>query len=250
MSDHRSSVSRRVRELGAQIRSHGLRGGVRYFTERVPGYTAYRWHLFNEWRADRSFGIETRREVALGSLDLSSARHADSAWYQATPYPAIRKSIEALPMDSFGDYTFVDLGCGKGRALVLAGAAGFGSVVGVELDPVMVTSARDNLARARARGKIASSAEVLTTDAASLDFPDAPLVLFLHNPFGEATMREVVASLNTSWARRPRPIFVIYYNAVHNALFDPSDWDIAARYPSDGFTIYEHRQAPEGTGTA
>jgi SAM-dependent methyltransferase len=251
----RSRLRGRLRALRDQVRDHGLRAGARYLLERARGYTAYRWHLFNEWRADRSFGIETRRTIGLDGLELSSARHADSVLYQATPYPAIRKAIASLPPVPLGGYTFVDLGCGKGRALVVAGAAGFGRVVGVELDAGLAAKARDNLSRAARRGSLRSSTEVLMIDAANLVPPEGPLVVYLHNPFGEETLRDVVSALDASWREQPRPILAVYYNPVHDALFDPTSWEAVARHPSDGFNIYAHRSgavpsAPEAVPTA
>ena len=254
MSQGRGPRARsRIRALRVEVRAHGLRAGVPYLTQRVRGYTAYRWHLVNEWRMDRAFGIETRRVIDLDALDLSSARHRESVLYQATPYPAIRKAIDALPIGAKDAYTFVDVGCGKGRALVVAAAAGFGRVVGVELDPELAATARDNLARATRRGAIASATEVVATDASGLVPPDGPLVIYLHNPFGVETLRDVVSALDSSWADDPRHILVVYYNPVHDDLFTSGPWDIVERHPSDGFNVYEHQGAgealpsPEGT---
>lgn len=246
MSQGRGPRARgRIHALRQEIREHGLRAGVPYLTQRVRGYTGHRWHLLNEWRMDRAFGIETRRVIALDALDLSTARHADSVLYQATPYAAIRKSIDALPIDDLEAYTLLDLGCGKGRALVVAAAAGFGRVVGVELDPELAQKARDNLAQATRGGRIKAQTEIVATDASELVPPDGPLVIYLHNPFGEATLRDVVSALDASWATDPRPILVVYYNPVHDELFTSGPWTTAVRRPSDGFNVYRH-QGVEG----
>ncbi len=53
-------------------------------------------------------------------------------------------------------------------------------------------------------------------------FPVDPLVVFLFNPFGAATMTRVVANLERTLAEHPRPIYVIYANPLHADLFERS----------------------------
>jgi SAM-dependent methyltransferase len=53
-----------------------------------------------------------------------------------------------LPSD-LDDYTFVDVGCGGGRALLLAWRLGFHKLIGIELLPSFVWLARRNSERYR-----------------------------------------------------------------------------------------------------
>jgi SAM-dependent methyltransferase len=117
-------------------------------------------------------------------------------------------------------YTFVDLGCGKGRALVLASEMGFRRVVGVEIDPALAEAARRNAAALRARFPGRVPIEVLHADAAAFRFPPEPLVVFLNHPFWGPVMRRVAARLAASLAEVPREAVVVYLNPVQPGIFD------------------------------
>ena len=82
--------------------------------------------------------------------------------------------------------TFVDIGAGRGRALFLAAEYGFSWVLGVELDAEHHRLAAANLARYRgARG---AAIQLVHGDAAAVELPAAPLVVFVYNPFGREPM--------------------------------------------------------------
>jgi predicted RNA methylase len=86
-------------------------------------------------------------------------------------------------------FTFVDLGCGKGRGLLLAGLEGRAGACAV---------ARKNLKRMKLSG------QVIIVDAATYSFRDEPTVVFLYNPFGKTVLRRVVEQMRKVRAPRTR----------------------------------------------
>jgi SAM-dependent methyltransferase len=106
--------------------------------------------------------------------------------------------------------TFVDFGCGKGRAVLLAGEHPFRAVVGVEFSPELVEVARRNLRNCRGFAHVCCNMEVVCMDAARYEIPAGPLVLYFYNPFMEEVMQAVIERLRESLARDPRPVVVIY----------------------------------------
>jgi hypothetical protein len=98
---------------------------------------------------DLEFGVRTSGLIAgryLGSGQRSD-RHI-TAYYAIAPsvFQGIlvrwRRCRPAAPIDA---YTFIDLGAGMGRGLLLASAYPFRSVFGVELHPTLARIARRNL---------------------------------------------------------------------------------------------------------
>jgi tRNA1(Val) A37 N6-methylase TrmN6 len=95
-------------------------------------------------------------------------------------------------------YTFVDVGAGKGRALLLASELAFRRVIGVELNEDLALIAQRNIAAwsriTHPRGKI----RVMHRDAANFRWPRAPLLVYLNNPFDcdlvEQLADQIVAS--------------------------------------------------------
>ncbi len=166
-----------------------------------------------ERRFDVQYGVETR-----GSLRVrDGSSHGDSFKYTGANPAAFRSLVAHLGADP-RSLTFVDVGCGKGKTFVLADEAGFARLVGVELNPELAATARRNLAARGIRG------EVVEGDAAHFAFPDAPLFVFLFNPFGVATLRAVLEELRRSQVVNPRPVFLGYQNPIRGAL------DVAAGF--------------------
>ena len=122
-----------------------------------------------------------------------------------------RRALSRLDVP-FSNYTFVDYGAGKGKALMLACEYPFRRIVGVECLPVLCEAARANLARhplARARG----DAVVATcADARAWDPPIEPLVCFFFNPFDATVWRVVLRRLARHHAEYRLPIHIVYVN--------------------------------------
>jgi SAM-dependent methyltransferase len=110
-------------------------------------------------------------------------------------------------------FTFVDLGCGKGRALIMASELKFRRIIGVEIVPDLADIARANLAR------LGVAAEVRTMDAMLFVFPPGPVVLFLYNPFVATVIEAVIANLRTA---NIRELFILYKNPRCGSLLDAS----------------------------
>lgn len=117
-------------------------------------------------------------------------------------------------------YTFLDLGCGKGRVLVLASGIGFRRVIGIEINPALSEIAKQNAAQVRARFPERAPIEVVLDDAAAMRFPQEPLVIFLNHPFWVPVMRQVSSSLAMSLTQAPREAFILYVNPVLSEVFD------------------------------
>jgi SAM-dependent methyltransferase len=156
---------------------------------------------------DLRYGIQTDGHNHPPSV-YHRFKHSDGYRYEPIRIQWFTKAIQALPIQP-RDYSFIDLGCGKGRALILAREMGFGSIVGVELIPRLAAFARRNAIRA------GGAIEVKTQDAARFaDYP-SHLVLYLFNPFGHKTMQNVIDNLVASKAR---DVWVVYLCGSHCCL--------------------------------
>jgi predicted RNA methylase len=183
-----------------------------------------------KYYVDRRLGIDTRGPSRLSDRTTSSAEHTDCNPYEACPARPFLRLMKSLPLDSPAGYTFIDLGCGKGLALVLAAKYGFGRIVGVDLDPDLLESARVNV---RFSGHMdAGSVELTRKDAMRYTFPSEPSVIFLFNPFGEQTMRAVARNIQQSLEEEKRPLVVAYINPVHEIVFD--EIPVLRRLPDHG----------------
>jgi predicted RNA methylase len=171
-----------------------------------------------EGRFDRRYGTDTLARVPLDELQISADQRAHAEHYQAITAGFFRRMVRALPFAPAGA-TFIDLGAGKGRALMLAAEAGFCRVVGVELCPRLHAIAERNLERYTARSGSLSGFELYVMDAATYAFPAGDLAVFLYNPFGPTVVEAVMSNLAAADAAAPaRRIAVLYREPRQEAV--------------------------------
>ena len=170
---------------------------------------------------DREYGTQTGgvQEIFGYTIAGNNRRHGLS--HIASDPDQFTHLLAKLEVD-LSTYRFIDLGAGKGRALFLATQLPFRRITGVEFASELVETAKANIARLAFPdyGRI----ELICGDATEYIFPDEPLVVYLFNPFGSAVIRAVAENLIASWRRMPRPIYVLYMNAVHLEDFLEAGW--------------------------
>jgi len=140
--------------------------------------------------------------------------------YQPVEPTLFREMMNSLAVD-FPKFTLVDVGSGKGRALLLASEYSFKKIVGIELLPELNSIAQENIRKFLAHRTHGPVIESLCVDAGDYIFPPEPLVVFLNNPLPEQGLRRLIANLEHSFQANRRPIFLVYANPVlEGALTD------------------------------
>jgi hypothetical protein len=155
---------------------------------------------------DSTLGVETGGITMLNRLDVSGDAE-DSVPHIASDPEEFCNAMDGLGID-FKRFTFVDLGAGKGRAMLMAAQYGFKRLIGVEFARELVDVARRNMQVAGP--SVSARARIVHHDAAAYELPNDPLVLFMYNPFGGKTMSAVADRTRASFDRHPRPLHVVY----------------------------------------
>ena len=166
---------------------------------------------------DLSHGIETVEYIPVAQLGMTGDVATDAGDYGATFVADFARIMRHLDIDP-ADYSFVDLGSGKGRALVLAHQAGFARVIGVEADPGLCRIARDNLDH-WSEGRHCPI-EMVEQDARKFEYPAGNLIVYLYNSFGGAVFDDVLATLIALARDKHRRLILVYNN---NRLADRVD---------------------------
>ncbi len=165
---------------------------------------------------DLEFGVRTSGLVA--GRHLGSGRPNDR---HITAYYAIAPSVfqgmivrwrRCRPLASIDQYTFIDLGAGMGRALLLASAYPFRAVFGVEMHPTLARIARKNISLWRAAGRVPIPVRMFCRDALEFPLPAGPCVAFLFNPFGGPVLRRLLRTWRRTLAERPAQLDILYVN--------------------------------------
>jgi len=162
---------------------------------------------------DARFGTDTSRTWHWSDLDATGP-DVPPLWRY---YPIMRADFDpvmrAIDM-RHEDFAFVDLGSGKGRALLLASDWPFRRVIGVEISPTLHAIAEKNVHVYRSPAQRCARFELVCCDAAIWEPPDDDLLLYLFQPFPEDVFARVMDNLRASLERNPRPLVVMYVNPV------------------------------------
>lgn len=164
-------------------------------------------------RFDDRHHVDTRGEIMNDQLEVVGPHGKVGADYMPIAPRTFFRTIRALPVAPDG-FTFIDFGCGKGRALLLAGTLGFRRVLGIEHAPELARIANRNIADWRGPRPTADISAICV-DATRFVLPEEPLILYFYGPFDdpallEAVLKPIVASLRS----RPRPAYLVFVEAV------------------------------------
>jgi SAM-dependent methyltransferase len=143
--------------------------------------------------------------------------------YQPTDPVLFHEMLEALKIN-FAEFVFIDLGSGKGRALLMAADYPFRRIVGVELLADLHCIAVKNISKYKSDSQRCFAIEPICGDAGNFHFPEEPTVLYLFNPLPEPGLIRLLENLERSLTQRPRPVFVIYHNPLLEHVLAGRAW--------------------------
>lgn len=138
---------------------------------------------------DEKYGTDTGGYLAPEELVTGQKHDALNYGYSAIAPSVFREACRrwrytlAAVAGRVEAYSFVDVGAGKGRALLLASELPFRKIVGVELNPDLARIAQRNVARWRRVTRSKTNIRAVQEDALDFPWPRPPLVVYLYNPF-------------------------------------------------------------------
>jgi hypothetical protein len=190
----------------AEPLSLALRICRRLLWEAIHRYRRKPEWLKKKARVDREFdrlhGVDTGGYTHLHKLKIDSPNWRDGSSHIAVDPDEFEAAMTAVDAE-LSQLTFIDLGSGKGRALMLARQYPFKELIGVEFSEELVRIARSN------------GIETVHADATQYDLPPVPTLLFLYNPFGRSVMDAVAKRAAASLKENPRELIVAYLNPFH-----------------------------------
>lgn len=168
--------------------------------------------------------MDTDGLIYADGLSTGHEHDRHSAGYYATAPSLFRGSIALWSETLKGlgkrlsDYTLIDVGCGKGRVLMLGSEYGFRDIVGVELNPRLAAVACKNLCKWLRSPRACPNVGVVHGDALTFPIPEGPVVLFFFNSF-ECEMAEMwLERIGQAASVRNEPIDLIYVHPEFDAL--------------------------------
>jgi SAM-dependent methyltransferase len=202
----------------------GVRGTARQLLQRAMGRRGAEKAAVHPF--DAEYGTETSGLLSGGGLASGHEHDRFSVAYYGISPSRLRLAIErwrATPgTAAVEEYSFVDIGSGKGRAMMLASELGFREVVGVELSARLHAVAEKNLELWRASGRAVSPMRQVQGDALGLSLPEGRLLIFLYNPFLAPMMRRLLERVDAVAGDRRGEIDLLYVVPQQEAVFAES----------------------------
>lgn len=218
---HRHSQERDTRSTAKQITKPILmklcgyrigRSSIAFVHQYVSGMR--QWNRHHPY--DEANGITTRGYLPGWLLQAGSASDAHNAGYAGCQPSCLRRGLSSIPDPE--RFSFLDIGCGKGRSLAVASELPFRRIVGIEIAPKLAAVAKANAEVLRKRYPDRTPIEVIACDAALAALPDGDLVVFVYHAFGKPLLELFVSRLVA--AGTGREMFFIYENPVNGPLLD------------------------------
>lgn len=206
-----------VRDIFA-MRSHA--GWLHFLLHRskaMPKALATRFARYTDSRSaafDEQHGTDT---FARKWVSVRSGVPSDTLGFGYGPVNQdfFREILHAVRVPLAG-YTLVDVGAGKGAAVMVASEFNFKRHLAVELNADLIRVGQDNLARYRASTGRAFHPEWVQADFFTWQLPDEDCLLFLNNPFPPDMSLDAIRWIEQSLQQRPRRMLLVYRKAPKN----------------------------------
>jgi SAM-dependent methyltransferase len=153
------------------------------------------------------YGVDTSAVVSVEELQTDPAV---SEYYEPTSYAALGRLLRDVGSRSaHAGGAFLDAGCGKGRAVIVAATYPYGRVVGIEITSRLAAVARENVRRAGRRLRC-PQIDVLEADAAIFVIPQDVSTVYIGAAFRGATLARFLTNIYESFMARPRAITLAF----------------------------------------
>ena len=173
---------------------------------------SYIYEHYFDWK----YQIDTKTWVAHEDLIAENDLAKYSGHYQPNCALLVKKVLKKLQPPKH--QTFVDLGSGKGRIMILAAEYGFQKVKGVELSTNLSAITESNVKTYKTKTGNAADISVFNKDATIYEFEATDSVLFMYNPFNGVIFEKVIDNIKLSLERHPRQLTIIYMHPINQLI--------------------------------
>ena len=183
---------------------------------------------------ERLNGTDFTKIETLKDLNLSAER---SQYYSSSGNKHLEKVLNSLNIKPYD--SIVDIGCGKGGALVTMSKYPFGFLGGIELTQKLYNIAQKNMLQLKIK-----NVTLHCCDASEFSDINDYNYIYFYNPFPSIVMKAVMENIINSVQAKPRKITIIYKNPVcHEDIIGTSKFVKTQEFPAEfelKFFIYEN----------
>jgi amino acid adenylation domain-containing protein len=171
---------------------------------------------------DQAFGTVTAPIIGQFGLgeSISYERWAKSVRYVPSPLKIVLYALDKLAdyCHRYQDYTFIDIGSGMGRNLLLASDYPFAKIIGVEISSYLNQLAQSNIDVYQSDKQECFDISLVEMDALDFQFPKTSMVLYFYWPFPEEVSDQFIKNLEMVIANEDAHVVLIFLNGLFPAV--------------------------------
>ena len=186
-------------------------------------YLGFNWNwniafpiLLHEIRGEKKYEIQTTGSDELKKTKAAGVDISHATVYMPANYLLLEEIFKTLPKEGLSH--FLDIGCGKGRALCVAAHHGFEKVTGIDFSQEFCSNAELNLQHTQIKFP-SLQYSIINKDALLLAIPKDADCIFFFNPFDQFVMNHVAKKILASYKNNPRDIYIVYLNPLYKNEF-------------------------------
>jgi SAM-dependent methyltransferase len=169
-----------------------------------------------EIKGEKKYGINTTGANELKKLQANGIDISHATIYMPVSYALLENIF--LQLTTTPKKHFVDIGCGKGRALCVAAFHQYHTITGIDFSEALCKDAAHNLTLIK-NSIPACKYSIQTMNAMDYQFPEDADCIFFFNPFDDIVMQKVIVNILKSIKLKPRSVDVVYVNPLYKDLF-------------------------------
>jgi SAM-dependent methyltransferase len=166
---------------------------------------------------ERIRGIDTLKYANLDVIGLSGE---EALRYEFSKKRILHKAVKAIKeIIPINTMAIIDIGCGKGKALIEFSKYPFRKVAGLEYSEELLNICKKNLDILRI-----FNVELLCMNAKDFINIDDVDIFYFYHPFPESVFRRVIDNMIDSIKRSNKTIYIMYKYPVYHELFTGSGY--------------------------
>lgn len=198
---------------------------MKYFLKYLSHfwYVAVNWDLwmaffmaYDNIRGSRLYGSGTFIPADLKDMTISGDNVSKGSRYEPVSFYMLEKLFSGFRKIS-NDPALVDLGCGKGRALMVAPHFGFNELTGIDFAKEVTDIAASNMKKTELIFP-EIKCRVINDDILNYEIRAEDAVFFMFNPFDEMILKKFLDKLDVSCNNFPRTVYFLYASPQHKKV--------------------------------
>ena len=199
-------------------------------------YVAINWNIwmaffmvYDNIRGSLKYGSGTFGPIELKKLTIINGEIKESSRYEPVSFYMLEKLFDAFKKIS-DNTSIIDLGCGKGRMMMVAPYFEFTNITGIDFAKELCEQAICNMKKKELEFPNIQW-QVINENVEQHEINSNDSVFFMFNPFNEDVLNNFLKKLEASCTRFPRQVYFLYASPQYQQLL-----------LNNGYAIVYHRQ--------